>query len=700
MCPFWLSRRQCCPEGTYRQYLGTLKQPLSEYDTKICPPLIVAARNGFEKILSIILKSDPKPNIEMETTLHFKGYNDIEGVTALWCAADCCCIFGTVLLESDGGGKNVGDFVLKCIGLFGNVWRSRIIMKYTIKLLHYVIFNVVLCNYLYQTAMLFSGHVTDFPAVAGAGHFETVKRLVESGADVNHATKTNSTPIHVACYSGKLEIVKFLHEHGADIHILENHGHSCLMAATCGGHMDVFFYLLDEGVDLNQKMLCGNTAMHLAAECGNGNILFVLLQMRAVSVKNANGLSPLLGTARSTLAYMLEYLITLPAFSKEDKILSLELLGASFASDMYYYNLPNAYKYMRLSMEMRFNDPEAPLPKVIGQPLAAYGNWVECQSLEDLERIRHDTTALHMESLAVRERILGQRHPEVADAVEFRGSVFAEEGRYDRTAELWLHALRIRQQNKVSVSNDLIRFAEMFHKMLSKNMDLKFSLVSDVFAACALELERNKETLATTSLRLHAECYLEEFQSNIIAALNILVTITKLLSCTTPNEKLSIHRLVYQLNKSEIRLQNGLTLLHLCVSENTSFDEKGIERAFIFPCAAVTHLLIKCGADVNSMDIKRDTPLHIIAAHRDGNRASSIISLLINAGAHTDVVNVLGETPFNTASTDAALDILHSQLPLSLKCLAAKVVMDYNIPFENEVPKMLIDFIDLHGKKH
>ncbi|GLH16560.1 Protein fem-1 homolog B [Gryllus bimaculatus] len=551
--------------------------------------------------------------------------------------------------------------------------------------------------------------VTDDPTVTGAGHFETVKRLVEAGADVNHATKTNSTPIHVACYTGKLEIVKFLHEHGADIHILENHGHTCVMAATCGGHTDVFLYLLDMGADLNQKMLCGNTALHVAAECGNGNFMALLLQMGAVPTKNANGiylpficylrngLSPLLGTGRSTLACMVEYLITLPDFSKDDKIQALELLGASFANDMYFYNLPNAYKYMRLSMELRFSDPEAPLPKVLGEPVAAYGNWVECQSLEELERIQHDAAALHMESLAVRERILGQRHPEVADAVEFRGSVFAEDGRFDRTAELWFHALCIRQQNKVSVSKDLTRFAQMFYKMLSRNMDLKFSLVRDVFAACILELERNKETLAATSLRLHAECYLEEFQSNIIAVLNILVTVTKLRSTKTPSEKLSICRLVNQLNKIEIRLQNGLTLLHLCVNEDANVDENGNELGFTFPCASAARLLIECGADVNAMDIKRDTPLHIIAAHRNGYVASSIISLLINAGAHVDVVNVLGETPFDIAYTDLALDILQSQIPLSLKCLAAKVVMDYDIAYENEVPRTLIEFIELHG---
>ncbi|GLH16089.1 Protein fem-1 homolog B, partial [Gryllus bimaculatus] len=339
-----------------------------------------------------------------------------------------------------------------------------------------------------------------------------------------------------------------------------------------------------------------------------------------------------------------------------------------------------------------FSDPEAPLPKVLGEPVAAYGNWVECQSLEELERIQHDAAALHMESLAVRERILGQRHPEVADAVEFRGTMFAEDGRYDRSAELWLHALRMRQRNKLSVSDDLTRFAKMFYKMLRRNMNLKFSLLRDVLTACLWELERNKETLAVTSLRRQMECYLEEFQNNIIALLSILVTVTKVMNSLTSSEKLSICRLIYQLNKADIRAQNGLTLLHMCVYVDEYDDLDNV-----FPCAAVTRLLIECGADVNSVDIKGDTPLHIIAAHRNGHVASSIISLLIDSGAHVDVTNVFGETPFDTAYTDSALEMLQTQTPLSLKCLAAKAVMDYNIPFEDHVPRTLIQFINLHG---
>jgi len=40
----------------------------------------------------------------------------------------------------------------------------------------------------------------------------------------------------------------------------------------------------------------------------------------------------------------------------------------------------------------------------------AYENWKECETLERLESIKNNSNAIHMESLAIRERILGKYH--------------------------------------------------------------------------------------------------------------------------------------------------------------------------------------------------------------------------------------------------------------------------------------------------
>ena len=55
------------------------------------------------------------------------------------------------------------------------------------------------------------------------------------------------------------------------------------------------------------------------------------------------------------------------------------------------------------------------------------------------------------------------------------------------------------------------------------------------------------------------------------------------------------------------------------------------------------------------MDLRRNTPLHIIVSYpkpiSDFMTLHSIIMTLIEAGAHMDAVNSFGETPFETATT-------------------------------------------------
>lgn len=71
------------------------------------------------------------------------------------------------------------------------------------------------------------------------GHLNVVKTLVKAGADVNHPTKSNSTPLRAACFDGRLDIVKYLTYHRADINIANKYNNTCLMIAAYKGHLDV-----------------------------------------------------------------------------------------------------------------------------------------------------------------------------------------------------------------------------------------------------------------------------------------------------------------------------------------------------------------------------------------------------------------------------------------------------------------------------
>ena len=337
-------------------------------------PLVIAARNGSEKVVSILL-SNFNVDIEQTGTVKFDGYT-IEKATALWCAA-------------------------------------------------------------------------------GAGHFGIVKLLVQYGADVNHPTKTNSTPLRAACFDGRLDIVKYLVEHKADTSIPNIYKNTCLMIASYKGHHDVIKYLLESKADPNSIAHCGATALHFAAECGHLNIVKELVSYGAKEIKNNHNMTPLLTAAAAGKCEVVDYIVSLPKCTKEDKIDALELLGAFFANDKIEYDIDKAMQYFEEGMHVRYSDLNNIIPKKVYPPVPAYENVQECQTMEELQKIKGIPNAIHMQSLTIKERILGADNPEVAHALVYRGAVYADSARFQRCIDLWFHALKLRQKNKSSVSNHL-----------------------------------------------------------------------------------------------------------------------------------------------------------------------------------------------------------------------------------------------------
>lgn len=297
--------------------------------------------------------------------------------------------------------------------------------------------------------------------LTGAGHLNIVKTLVKAGADVNHPTNTNSTPLRAACFDGRLDIVTYLTEHNANIHIANKYNNTCLMIAAYKGHLDIVTFLLDHHADPNEKALCGATALHFAAECGHSTIVDQLLKFGTKITKNVSGMTPLIAAAERTRASVVECLVAQNFATKDDVIEAYELLGASFANDKDNYCLPKAYNYLKKAMELRYSDPNNVIEKKLDEPVPAYENWRESETLQRLENIKNDSNAIHMESLAIRERILGTHNPELPHPIIYRGAVLADNARFDRCIDLWLHALQLRQKNNISVAKDPLRFAQV-----------------------------------------------------------------------------------------------------------------------------------------------------------------------------------------------------------------------------------------------
>lgn len=213
--------------------------------------------------------------------------------------------------------------------------------------------------------------------------------------------------------------------------------------------------------------------MHFAAETGALSILRELLEKGSANamLKNDHGLTPLQAAAEHCQVVVFEYLFEKisSVLSKKDKIDALELIGGSYANDKEHYDVDKSFDYLLRAMDLRWSDPEAPILKEPVDPIPAYENHVESATIHELELRKQIPHRLHMEGLAIRERILGCSNPEVPHPIIFRGAVFADSTDFDRCVALWLHALRLKQNqpSSSSVVKDVLRFAQVWLLLLS-----------------------------------------------------------------------------------------------------------------------------------------------------------------------------------------------------------------------------------------
>ncbi len=121
---------------------------------------------------------------------------------------------------------------------------------------------------------------------------------------------------------------------------------------------------------------------------------------------------------------------------------------------------------------------------------------------------------------------------------------------------------------------------------------------------------------------------------------------------------------------------------------------------FSFPCAATIQLLIDCDFDVNSFDMRKNTPLHILI-RRISDAKLSVVEPILNIflktnRLHMDYINSAGLTPLVYTSNAHLIELLKRKTNISLKCLCAKRLNGLNVTYQNYLAPSLIDFVKKH----
>ena len=362
---------------------------------------------------------------------------------------------------------------------------------------------------------------TPLLAAAASGYLDVVRLLITRKANVEGRTSTGATPLRAAAYKGHLDIVRCLVESGADVNAHNNYDSTPLKVACYCGHLSVVTYLINKGASINLQSKDGTTALHVAVQGGHINIVLELLALGASQTPNDLGLTPLLYACDECSIEMVEHIINRPECSKEQRIDALELLGATIANNDKCRDTEKAFSYMKRGMEMRYEDPAHPLLKRKMEPVEAYQNRKESQTLEELALLEGDDHAIGMEGLIIRERILGPDNPANLYDIRYRGAVLADSGQYELCFGLWQRAMEKATNNDVSIIEDLGCYTSAFGEMVQNRILLRPNFIEDAFEILVAVSEKRTEKLQEG----HGN---EELKDTLYYALYLLMIYTKL----------------------------------------------------------------------------------------------------------------------------------------------------------------------------
>ena len=494
-------------------------------------------------------------------------------------------------------------------------------------------------------------------AAAASGRLDVVKLLIEQNAVVDSKTSTGSTPLRAAAYHGHLDNVRCLVESGADVNVRNTSEATPLYAACYRGHLNIVSYLIDKGAFIDLQCKDGSTALHVAVEEGHLKIVRVLLALGASqSLANNRGLTPLLHACDLCSTEIVEHIIDRPECTKEQRIDALELLGATIANDK-SGDIKKAFSYMKRGMEMRYEDLAHPLLKKKMEPVEAYQNRKESQTLEELALLEGDDHAIGMEGLIIRERILGSDNLAILYEIRYRGAVLADSEEYELCFGLWKRAMEKAMNNDVSIIKYLALFSEVFGEMVEKRKLLRPNFIEEAFEILVAASEKRTEKLQEG----HES---EEQEKTLYYALYLLMVYNEV-KVQNANMTDFLQRFLL-LNPC---CSDGNTLLHLAAWHETPIKEDNVRSVCKLPCVETMKLILHAGGDVNAVNTEGNTPLHLAVKFKPQPEEMAILRemllLLLDIGADPKLENENDQTPLDSCESDEARRILSEKGRLS-----------------------------------
>ena len=142
---------------------------------------------------------------------------------------------------------------------------------------------------------------------------DSTKSLITLG--INSQNENGDTPLMLSIYDSDLETVKQLLEQGADVQIENNSGETVLFGAANQEDMKILSAIIDTKIDLNhQEKYYKQTTLFTPAEVGHTTALRLLLKAGAdPNIKDKGGFTPLQWAAQEKQLSAMKTLISFGA---------------------------------------------------------------------------------------------------------------------------------------------------------------------------------------------------------------------------------------------------------------------------------------------------------------------------------------------------------------------------------------------------
>lgn len=584
------------------------------------------------------------------------------------------------------------------------------------------------------------------------GHLTIAKLLMDFGAPVNLPNCTNSTPLHCAASNGHLHVMELLVSRGGSVNTPNLFGSSPLIAAAKGGHIKAVEYLLDRKANPNQKTIDGYTVLHVAAEQGRNRVVKLLLDQGFKIIfdetyQPGRGCipCPVFLAASNGYADVVETLLSrtkCPPAIESDAMMLLGV-GLQKADSRRRPALLDCDRILECWIKgVQLRRTYNLKPNFVTSPFFSYVSEVNTELEVIATRRSYQPEAIGgfyhqpLMCLLILERCLGAGSHIITDTLLGQDNRFSIvtthklSGLSERCMSQALHNAAQVWQKEIDncVYQDPTVVQTILENYVTKLVDGRLTLLGrNVVYECInlalkvldiLQVLRSKHKCEADSLQsvlsgvlyLLASWLCSDFKQKVKSKADVCID--------TYRETTGCEELGRKLVENHLHSLQGTTLLHMALNDSRLVKayktvlwweslEIGSETARSIDQGLLLRGLLRWGADaaIDVFDWNGQRPLHLAVKLTKGESLrlkQSVISPLVESGAHLDYVNRDGMMPLDMLSVSEALetqDLLSPSGPVQLTCLACRKITSERLPYEEmDIPLSVKKLIRYHDR--